>query len=223
MSLPVSQRAAEKDQAWRDLQAQWGLHSLLISSSLIHLEAAIYAALAHFKDNPSTALESLAQLKDDINEQVTTPLAHFLQMAGESFNDLSTERRKCLAKSICDPQHSRWLEDTDESLMQFFLADVLGAIEASQAYQTDGLLTLASKAVIASQAPAQHAAASSQASFWGQHTEPYSSSCWPFRGGTSGNLVAGSANPPPTVGIPVSLPQASVKTPDPSIQHPTSH
>lgn len=48
----------------------------------VRLEAAVNAPLAHAEDNPSSALTMLHQLKGDVNNQVVTPTAQALHMAG---------------------------------------------------------------------------------------------------------------------------------------------
>lgn len=92
------------------------MQGLALTRSLIRLEAAVNAALAMAKDNPPAALDSLKRLRGDINDQVATPLAHALRMAGGQFNELSIKGRKWIVKSVCNPQLSRWLEDAEDSL-----------------------------------------------------------------------------------------------------------
>lgn len=84
-----------------------GLHGLALCRSLVQLEAAVNAALIHTEDNPSPALATLHRLKEDINENMVTPLTHALRMAGGSFNDLSIKQRKQLAKSVKDQHLAR--------------------------------------------------------------------------------------------------------------------
>lgn len=169
--LPVFQHATKEDRAWRDLQARWGLHGLPLSRSLVRLEAAVNKALAHAEDNPS-ALITLHRLKEDINEQVTTPLTHALHMVGGSFNNLSNKRCKHFAKRMKDHQLGHLLEDTDKTLTHLFPLDVSGAMEAFRARRTDGLLTMASRAVSSAQAASRHASSSSLGSFLGRLAEP---------------------------------------------------
>lgn len=54
------------------------------------LEATANAALADAEENLFSYLNSLCRLKENINEQVATPLAHALWMAGGSFIDLES-------------------------------------------------------------------------------------------------------------------------------------
>lgn len=145
-------------------------------------------------DNPNAVVESLYRLKGDINDQVATPLAHALCMAGGNFNELSVKKRKNLAKSVKDPQLARWLEEADESLTKLFLDDVSEAMEASRARRTDGLISFANRAMFASQSTARRAAASNQLSFHGRRAEPYNPR-QPFRrgGGAPGKAVFGGA------------------------------
>lgn len=134
VALPVSQRVLEEDRAWRELQAQWGMQGLALSKSLIRLEAAINAAVALAEDNPPAVVDSLRRLRRDINDRVATPLAHALRMAGWQFNELSIKRRKHIAKSIWEPQLSRWLEDAEDSLTELFPDNI-----SSRDRRTDGL------------------------------------------------------------------------------------
>lgn len=78
VALPVSQRAIEEDWAWKDLQGQWSFHGLAVSHSLVRLKAAVNVAIAHAEDNPAFVAETLLWLRDDVNEQGATPLAHAL-------------------------------------------------------------------------------------------------------------------------------------------------
>lgn len=185
--LPISQRMAEEDCAWRDLQAQWGLHGLALSHSLVQLKAVVNITFTHAEDNLLPALDSLQRLKVDTNEQVATPLAHTLWMAGGSFNNLSTKCCKRLAKGVKDAQLSRCLEETAESLTHLFPEDISGAMEAARARCIDCVVSMVSRTVSAAQAPTRHATASSQASFRGRQTEPYSAG-QPFCGGRSRNF-----------------------------------
>lgn len=125
------------------------------------------ATLAHAEDNPSSAIATLHRLKEDINEQVATPLAHTLRMAGGHLTTCQLTRRKHLAKSVKDQQLSRWLEETDETLTHLFPPDVSGAMEASRALRTDGLLSLASRAVSSAHSANRHPTGTSLNSFRG--------------------------------------------------------
>lgn len=128
--LPVSQCTAKEDRAWRDLQAQSGLHGSVLSRSLVQLEAAVNAKLAHKGENRISKLVMLHWPREDMNKQVATPVAHALSMAGDYSNHLSAKRRKCLAESIKDQQLGRWLGADNFSL---FPSDVLGTMGASRA------------------------------------------------------------------------------------------
>lgn len=63
---------------------------------------------------------ALSMFKDKVNAQVVAPLAHALHLAGGYFNDLSTKRRKRIAKGVRDQQLGKWLEAAPESTTQLF-------------------------------------------------------------------------------------------------------
>lgn len=68
----------DKDRSWKEHQAQWGMNGFSIAQSLILLEAAITAALMSVDGRPSRMTETLLSLKEELNEQVATPMAHTL-------------------------------------------------------------------------------------------------------------------------------------------------
>lgn len=59
VALPISQRAAEEDKAWRDLQAQWDLQGLALFHSPVLLEATVSTMISHAEVNLSTAFATI--------------------------------------------------------------------------------------------------------------------------------------------------------------------
>lgn len=85
--------------------------------------------------------------KEDINENVATPVVHALSMTGAYFSKISTQRGKKVEKKVFDHHLAHWLEDTLESLTQFFPQDISSAMEAARTHHMDGLLLLGSRAI----------------------------------------------------------------------------
>lgn len=96
------------------------------------------------------------------------PLANTLCILAAYFNDLS-ERCQKLAHAVKDPQLTKWLDNTPESLSSLFNSDASRPLNALQAWYTDGLTSLASWE--ACSAPMASASATR-----GQRFRPYSSS-----------------------------------------------
>lgn len=190
-SIPVSQRVMKEDEAWCDIQAQWGIHGFAVAKILIKLESAVNALLAHLDNVSAPTQEALNGFKEEINEAVATPLAHTLHMADWYFNKISTDWHKKISKGERDSQLAHWLKDTPESLTQLFPQDISGAMEAARARCTDHLLSSANRAN-GGNSNARGAASSTSSSFHMQCSEPFSlTSRQHFCGGHSQSFSLG--------------------------------
>lgn len=121
---------AKEDRSWRDLQSQWGSNALAISRSLIRLGTCPWLC-------PRLITMPLIQ--------VSMPLSYTLRLAGINFNHLSIRRCHHLVKGLHDQQLDLWLENSRESFTGLFPFDVSGALSASQARHTNGLLSQTSR------------------------------------------------------------------------------
>lgn len=101
MSVLVSQQIAKEDHTWREIQAQWSMHGLAVSHSLMKLEAALNTALLQAEESSAKALDCLVTLKDEVNDNMTTPLHHALRMARGYFNNVSSHCKQ-ITKVIHD-------------------------------------------------------------------------------------------------------------------------
>lgn len=166
---------SKEDKAWKEVQHQWGTHRFALSRSPIRLGVVVNATIAKADSmDVSVLTEAMTTLQDEVNEQVAVSLTHALRMARDVFNDISSKRRECLIKGVWDNQLSRWLEDAPETLTSLFSDVVAEAMEAARARCTDGLLSLATKAVGGS-STTRFSSHSSSASTRGRRFEWYSS------------------------------------------------
>lgn len=144
---------------------------LALTHAINHLEAVIGPVMISMDTD-----QGGSSLKDKLDSQVATPLAHALRLVGANFNELSTKRRRRLIKGIRDPQLVKWLEDTKESVSSLFPGDVSAALEAACTCRTDGPISMASRAT-------RPSPADSSTSLRGKRFEPYSTQRQPFRSG----------------------------------------
>lgn len=84
---------AEEDRTWCEIQAQCGMHRLVVSHSFVKLEAAVNTALSQTEEFPAKAFDCLVTLKDEVNDCVATPGPCLAYGWGGYFNNVSSHCR----------------------------------------------------------------------------------------------------------------------------------